>query len=283
MSSNISRSATDRGRTLKASDTGAAAQQNPGGNNVNNAALPSSSVTLAPSPHPSRSRSYPTQTPTFTWNVHNTAVKNAPMHAAVISSAPAAAVDNKNQGYIENGTMQTQNQGLSKGIWISSLSVSIAAILITIITVSVFCVWRRRRAMYWRELESIKADFSNHQSKLPSEVDTNTININSIEYPDVSPDIELQSRTDSFTFSVYWESKGNIVDENSSDTNQDDELESSPQKQDSCPSLDFWKSTQPTSVDGDEDNEQGETFTDHWESSTIASLDGFSLVECTKK
>ena len=279
MVSHISRSTTDRGRTLKASDTGAAAQKNPGGNNVNNAALPSSSITFAPSPYPSRSRSYPTQTPTFTWNVHNTAVKN--VHTVAISSAPAA-VGNKNQGYIENGTMQTQNQGLSKGIWISSLIVSVAAILITIITVSVFCVWRRRRAMYWRELESIKADFSNYQSKSPSEIDTNTININSIEYPDVSPDIELQSRADSYTFSMYWESKGNIVDENSSETNQDDELESSPKQLNSCPSLDFWKSTQPTSVDGDDENEQGETFTDHWESSTIASLDGFSLVESAK-
>lgn len=323
-------------RATKTSEIGVSAQN--AGGNVNpqrsSSLSPSVSVASPSNIHISPSN-YPTMSPTFIWPATSSTstpasqlqldtISNTSESSNFPTSAPSVKEKTLSQGVLRNGTVETQTpqQGISTRIWLPSIFISVTALTVALITLIFFFVWRRRRAVYWREFASIKADFSTDLSKaVQSDVDVTTANIGSIQYVDVSPDFELQSRTPSYTFSDYWESKRSVADDTccqdqgktysvhwesstiatrSSRVHSDCDTDSAEKKtyldsaafkndkksevyleQKILPSTDFGK-LKNLSI-GDTRNAHGETSTDQWESSTIASMEDFSLTDCVKK
>lgn len=244
--------------------------------------------------------------------------------SAFPTSAPTVLNAAFSQSVLGNATVvgQTNNQELSKGIVVSSILISVTALVAVLLTLAFFLLWRKRRVIfYWQEVASTKAEYSVDFSKeVKSDVDKNSANMSNLQYVDVSPDFELQSRTPSYSFSDYWESKCSAADDRgyqdeskphtlcwetstiaSGSTNVYSECDADAAMK--VVDMGFTESIvdqksednikQQTNASSacvkpknpcweDTINIPGDRCTDPWENSTIASLEDFSLAGCEK-
>lgn len=241
------------------------------------------------------------------------------------TSAPTVFNPAFTQSVLGNATEvvgPTNNQELSKGIVVSSIFISVTSLVVLLLTLTFFLLWRKRRInFYWQEVASTKAEYSTDFSKgVKSDVDRNSANMSNLQFVDVSPDFELQSRTPSYSFSDYWESKCSATDDHgyqdeskphtlywesstigSGSTNVYSECDADAAmkevdigftpgivdqksedniKQEISASSACVKPKNPCWEDTV--NIPGDRCTDPWENSTIASLEDFSLAGCEK-
>lgn len=182
---------------------------------------------------PSRKNKTPTGQPTLsttnTWPVPQTSQSgigssNSPdVSYSVLkesstfpASAPSVQDPAFSQSVLGNATVVVQitNQEISKGIVFSSVFIFATALVVLLLMIIFFFLWRRRRAINWQEFTSTKAEYSTDFSKeIKSDVDRNSTNMGNLQFLDTSPDFELQSRTPSYNFSDYWESKCSVTDD----------------------------------------------------------------------
>jgi hypothetical protein len=301
-----------------------------------------SSILSSSVPYASPSRTFktptgqPTLSATYTWPAPQTSQSgigssNSPdVSSSVLTEsstfpvrAPSAHDPAFSQSVLGNATVvvQATNQEMSKGIVLSIVFMSATALVVLLLMITFFFLWRRRRAINWQGFASTKAEYSTDFSKgVKSDVDRNSANMSNLQFVDVSPDFELQSRTPSYSFSDYWESKCSATDDHgyqdeskphtlywesstigSGSTNVYSECDADAAmkevdigftpgivdqksedniKQEISASSACVKPKNPCWEDTV--NIPGDRCTDPWENSTIASLEDFSLAGCEK-
>ena len=162
------------------------------------------------------------------------------------STNEALASASKSRVFLSSATEEESKEAeTSSDIWIYALIVAAASSVALLAIGICICTWRKRRLTSWLELDSIKSDqyiskSSTNKSDVQSDHNVRIANRDIFVEPDVSPDVELNSSIPYENFSDYWKSKHDLTD--------------------------TWK-------------DQEDTFTDRWDSSSIASHDNFSLAE----